>query len=241
MASSDNTANTDATTSDTPTLYSSYPFPHHTARQLANMTEVTFAKQFLATLDARPVKLSPDHVEDPRGYPARNAYILPRAPRPMSKPNSRGAPGSERSLRVTLKSLRNPPLDIKLTSQPLSTSVLDLKQKVVEESGVPLEKIKLLYKKKPVVDSKILKELVGEDDGASVEFSVMVLGGAAAAAKKPEEAPAADVAQGASGTETLESGEFWDDLKGFLLQRVRDERQASDLFETFQAAYKSKR
>lgn len=58
---------------DVPTLYSSYPYPHHTDRQLSNMAEVTFAKQFLAALDARPVKLSPDHVEDPKGYPARSA------------------------------------------------------------------------------------------------------------------------------------------------------------------------
>lgn len=159
----------------------------------------------------------------------------------MSKPSaSKSAPGSERSLTVTLKSLRNPPLDIKLSSQPLNTSVLDLKQKVAEETGVPLDKIKLLYKKKPVVDSKVLKELVGDDEGTSVEFSVMVLGGAAAAAKKPEQAPTADVAQGPSGSEVLQTSEFWDDLKGFLLQRIRDEKEAGELFDTFHSAYKSK-
>lgn len=228
---------------DVPTLYSSYPYPHHTDRQLSNMAEVTFAKQFLAALDARPVKLSPDHVEDPKGYPARSAYILPRASRQMSKPNSsasQSAPGSERSLTVTLKSLRNPPLDLRITSQPLNTSVLDLKQKVVEETGAPLDKIKLLYKKKPVVDSKVLKELVGEDASTTVEFSVMIMGGAAAAVKKDSTA-SADVAQGTSGTATLETTEFWDDLKGFLLQRIRDEKEASELFETFQLAYKSKK
>lgn len=35
------------------------------------MTEVAFAKSFLAALDSRPQKLSPDHVEDPKSYPAR--------------------------------------------------------------------------------------------------------------------------------------------------------------------------
>lgn len=161
----------------------------------------------------------------------------------MSKPNSsasQSAPGSERSLTVTLKSLRNPPLDLRITSQPLNTSVLDLKQKVVEETGAPLDKIKLLYKKKPVVDSKVLKELVGEDASTTVEFSVMIMGGAAAAVKKDSTA-SADVAQGTSGTATLETTEFWDDLKGFLLQRIRDEKEASELFETFQLAYKSKK
>ena len=37
------------------------------------MAELTFAKSFLAMLDARPVKLSDDHVEDPQSYPARSA------------------------------------------------------------------------------------------------------------------------------------------------------------------------
>ena len=58
---------------DTPTLYSSYPYQHYTPQQLANMAEVAFAKQFLAALDPRPVKLSPDHVQDPKEYPPRTA------------------------------------------------------------------------------------------------------------------------------------------------------------------------
>lgn len=35
------------------------------------MTEVIFARSFLAALDSRPQKLSADHVEDPKSYPAR--------------------------------------------------------------------------------------------------------------------------------------------------------------------------
>lgn len=91
------------------TLYAAYPFPSapstnktRTARpppqqrnpeSFANMTEVAFAKQFLAALDARPVKLSADHVEDPRSYPARSAvcsspsslsYLSILPPRPPS-------------------------------------------------------------------------------------------------------------------------------------------------------------
>ena len=77
------------------TLYAAYPFPpapstnktqQRKPEPFANMTEVAFAKQFLAALDARPVKLSADHVEDPRSYPARSAvrssssFSLPIAP-----------------------------------------------------------------------------------------------------------------------------------------------------------------
>lgn len=43
------------------TLYSSF------AKTI--MSEVTFAKQFLATIDKRPIKLPADHVSDPRKYP----------------------------------------------------------------------------------------------------------------------------------------------------------------------------
>lgn len=35
------------------------------------MTEVSFARSFLSALDARPIKISADHVEDPKTYPAR--------------------------------------------------------------------------------------------------------------------------------------------------------------------------
>lgn len=35
------------------------------------MTEVSFAKTFLGLLDSRPQKLSADHVEDAKNYPAR--------------------------------------------------------------------------------------------------------------------------------------------------------------------------
>lgn len=36
------------------------------------MSEVTFAKSFLATLDKRPIKLPADHVSDPRQYPSQS-------------------------------------------------------------------------------------------------------------------------------------------------------------------------
>lgn len=41
------------------------------------MTEVSFAKSFLAALDGRAIKLSPDHVEDAKTYQARSAVRTP--------------------------------------------------------------------------------------------------------------------------------------------------------------------
>jgi len=44
------------------------------------MSDLSFARTFLATLDSKPSKISPEHVEDPRTYPARGAVLLsPRA------------------------------------------------------------------------------------------------------------------------------------------------------------------
>lgn len=152
------------------------------------------------------------------------------------------APGQERSLAVTVKSLRNPPLDLRLSSQSPNTSIHDVKAFVAKETGVPADKIRILHRKKPVPDSKVLKDLVGEED-ASVEFSVMVMGGAAAAAAtaaatRPD--VQTDVAQGLSGRDVLQTEQFWSDLNGFLSQRIRDDHLATELTTTFQQAWKAK-
>lgn len=160
------------------------------------------------------------------------------------------APGQERSITVRIKSLRNPPLDIRLSSQPLNTSILDVKTSVSSETTIPVDKIKVLHKKKPVADSKVLKDLLGEDE-TSVEFSVMVLGGAAAAASPapkneggPSAAAAADsasTAQGTSGEAVLQTDAFWTDLRGFLSQRIRDEKITEELFGKFLSSWESGR
>ncbi|KJZ80375.1 hypothetical protein HIM_00225 [Hirsutella minnesotensis 3608] len=200
------------------------------------MAEAAFAKSFLSTLDARPIKLSADHVEDPKYYPARPPYILPRMPKPMSKP-TKLAPGQERSATVALKSLRNPPLDIKLTSLPLSTSLLDIKTKVSSQTRIPVDKLKILYNKRPVTDSKILKDVLGESD-TSIEFSVMVVGGAAAI--PPEESPAL-ASRPPTGAAAAETDAFWSDLKGFLLQRLNDQATAEELSSLFRASWESRK
>lgn len=155
-----------------------------------------------------------------------------------------GVPGSAPTLEVALKSLRNPPLDMKLSGQAATTSVLDLKQKVAEETGLAgTDKIRLLYRKKPSADSKTLKDLLGEDEATEVEFTVMIIGGIPAKQETAtpdvamEEAP---VAQGDSGTTTMEDAEFWKDLEGFLLQRVRDEDIAQKAVKIFHEAWTAK-
>jgi hypothetical protein len=162
--------------------------------------------------------------------------ILPRMPKPMTKTtNASSLPGQERSITLHLKSLRNPPLDLKLTSQPLATSILDIKSEVQRQTRIPVEKMKLLHNKRPVTDSKILKDLIGDDTSSkSLEFSVMVMGGAAAIPPADEEK--ADAVQ---ETSPLNTEIFWSDLKGFLMQRLKDEKQAEDLSKLFKSSYQS--
>lgn len=162
--------------------------------------------------------------------------------KPMSKRTTL-APGQERSVTVLIKSLRNPPLDIKLTSQPLNTSILDIKTAVASQASLLPDKIKVLHKKKPVADSKVLKELLGDHEN-TVEFSLMVMGGAAAAAPPAVSPEAKEVAveganpaQGPSGEAVLGTDEFWTDLRGFLLQRIRDEKITEELFAKFMSSY----
>lgn len=154
-------------------------------------------------------------------------------PKPMSRP-SKLAPGQERSVTVTVKSLRNPPLDIKLTSQPLTTSLLDIKNTVSSQTRIPVDKMKLLYNKRPLTDSKILKDVLGDAD-MSVEFFVMVIGGAAAI--PPVEPAGAAAPTEATGTAALETDAFWADLKGFLMQRLKDQAAAEELSRLFKSSW----
>jgi len=212
------------------------------------MAEASFAKSFLAVLDARPVKLSADHVEDARTYPARSPYTLPRMPKPMSRTTRAPlAPGRERSLTVAVRSLRNPPLDVRLSSQPLTTSLLDIKTAVAAQARLPADRVRLLHRKKPVADSKVLRDLVSGDDEAVVELSVMVVGGGAAAPVAPAPAAAGPAGKGGGGGDTetaakevVEGEAFWRDLRGFLVQRVRDEPQADELFSLFLRAWEDR-
>ncbi|PFH60031.1 hypothetical protein XA68_11552 [Ophiocordyceps unilateralis] len=195
------------------------------------MAEAAFAKTFLSSLDSRPMKLSPDHVEDPKNYPARPPYILPRMSKSMSKP-AKLAPGQERSLTVVLKSLRNPPLDIKLTSQPLNTSVLDIKTKVSQQTRIPVDKMKILHNKRPLTDSKVLKDVA---DGANdcVEFSVMVIGGAAAIPAEDSKS----TSDGLACAAVMQTDAFWTDLNGFLTQHLKDQATVDKVLRVFRASW----
>ncbi|KAF2430424.1 hypothetical protein EJ08DRAFT_243133 [Tothia fuscella] len=214
------------------------------------MSEVTFARQFLSALDTRPIKLSSDHVADPRSYPAQGAYTLPKQPnqtmkRKRAPPST--APGAQKAgptVSISLKNSKSPCSSLNMESQALTTSIYDLKAAYAAKSGGSTDKIKLLYNKKPTQDSKTLKDVLGEaaETAKEVEFSVMVMGGGAAAVSSPPiETPqpemAAPPAQGTTGKDVLKTNEFWEDLQGFLQQRLRDESEAANLTTLFKSSW----
>lgn len=152
------------------------------------------------------------------------------------------APGAEHSLTVTLKSLRNPPLEITLPSVPLSTSILSLKEAIGEQSGIAVTKLRLLWEKKPVGDSKTLKDVVGSEfEGRKIEMGVMVIGGAGAMGGKRKGEEEKEPVVVGHGRETLRSEEFWTDLRGFLVGRLKDEVEGERVWGVFRKAVESEK
>ncbi|KAL8740010.1 MAG: hypothetical protein Q9190_007236 [Brigantiaea leucoxantha] len=103
-------------------------------------------------------------------------------------------------------------------------------------------------------------EIGGETE---VEFGVMIVGGGVGSAVTGEGAesgkatvegedtemkdaseaagiPPTPAAQGRSGEEVLQEEEFWRDLQAFLVQRLRDEKMAGDVWELFKGAWNNR-
>ncbi|KAF2747705.1 hypothetical protein M011DRAFT_442763 [Sporormia fimetaria CBS 119925] len=229
------------------------------------MAELQFCKQFLSALDSRPRKLSSDHIADARQYPSHASFTLPRLPHPAhplrpappsSSTTSNPTPNSPKSYTITLRPMKPTTSTISLSNiTPSTTSIFDLKQSYATETSVPVSKIKILFKKRPVTDSKTVAEVVGQEASGEVEFSVMVLGGGANVAS-PAPSPAGEksegekglgadagagvggpVAVGPSGKEVVASEAFWEDLRGFVVQRIKDEEEGNRLTDVFKAAW----
>jgi hypothetical protein len=143
------------------------------------------------------------------------------------------------------------------------TSIYDLKTQYSTQASIPATKIKILYKKKPVADSKLVSEVIGSDAAGEVEFGVMVMGGGAVGspatggtpvtsppAAAPSEADkglagamegveASTPAVGPHGKEVVATEEFWSDLKNFVMQRTKDEAEAERLTKVFRGAWEN--
>ena len=124
----------------------------------------------------------------------------------------------------------------------------DLKLAVASElSLVGTDNIRVLWKKKPVSDARSVREVVGDEvgeGGGEVEFGIMVIGGVPVTRGEEDvtmgEAGGVGVAQGISGAEVLGTEEFWEDLRGWLMQRIRDEGAAGEAWEVFKGGWKGR-
>ncbi|GAB7360098.1 hypothetical protein MBLNU230_g7862t1 [Neophaeotheca triangularis] len=228
------------------------------------MSEVTFAKSFLATLDKKPIKLANDHVSDQRQYPGQSPYILPKRTHPFPRKQQSGATTTV-SITATLRPMRGGET-VTIPDLELDSTIHDVKTQYAQKSGHQQDKVKVLLNKKPAADLKTLKEL--GVDGGSVEFSVMIMGGggttpSVASPAKEKTDPAASIptndpmeidskapaptsekaqevaehttpaAEDEGAGAILQTDEFWDDLKGFLGQRLRDQGEAERLVKRF--------
>lgn len=130
--------------------------------------------------------------------------------------------------------------------------MFELKVRYAGDTGVDVGKVRLLYGRKPVSDSKTLAELLGGAEAATegskeVELSVMLLAGGPAVAtplerakSPPIETPAKEseaVVPGFGAKDVLKEQKFWDDLKAFLVQRLKDENEGARLAGVFKSAW----
>ncbi|KAK5133185.1 hypothetical protein LTR08_008121 [Meristemomyces frigidus] len=150
----------------------------YAAFQRVVMSEVTFAKQFLATADKRPIKLPADHVSDPRKGSGQSPFTLPKQthpfPRPLPPSTSQLATKNA-PLTATLKPMRGGGESVTIEDLTLDSTIHDIKTLYAARSGLVQDKVKVLLNKKPAADLKTLRELGVE--GGRVELGVMVMGG----------------------------------------------------------------
>lgn len=163
---------------------------------------------------------------------------------------------------------------ITISDLTVDSTIHDIKTQYALKSGLPQDRVKLLLNKKPAGDLKTLKDLGVKED--SVEFSVMVIGGAVTGSASPVVMPSPTMEKNASiaggqasdkmeidestaapasekaqvlaektpanlsvGAELiLNSEEFWTDLRAYLAQRLRDEKEADRLAGLFRETCK---
>ena len=101
----------------------------------------------------------------------------------------------------------------------------------------------MLYEKKPAGDSKTLKDLVGDEVKGRLEMGIMVLGGGGLAKggkgigkDEMEVEVEPKVGKVGEGRSVLATEAFWDDLKGFLVARLKDEKEGERIYGVFRGA-----
>lgn len=161
----------------------------------------------------------------------------------MKAPTRQSAPGTDSSIDIHIKSSRGPAVDIRLSAQPLSTSVIELKQKVAKQAGLEAtDKIRILYQKKPCSDSKSIKDVLGDDATASAEFTVMFMGVTPSNLNQTATSASEETNKSPQKSEEalLEKDEFWTDLEEYLRQKLGNVPTAQKAAKLFRETWKEK-
>jgi len=180
----------------------------------------------------------------------------PYSKRAQSPTSAKPSSASSATLTITLKPLRasaTGPNVVVVRDQTPDSSIYDVKAACAAQAGYAAEKVKILWERKPVSDSKTVKEVVGEDatPGAEVEMGVMFMGQATQApsggSAEASAVPAAEEqgdrresvyedassAQAGHAEAVLESKEFWDELQNFVSQKLHNDSLTSKVVQGF--------
>ncbi|KAL1304448.1 hypothetical protein AAFC00_003444 [Neodothiora populina] len=141
------------------------------------MSETNFARAFMSAMDRKPIRLNSDYISDPKKYPAQSPYILPKPTHPFPRRERPDVAATPKTVSVNLKPMKSSQGSLSLPSQLLDTTVLDLKTQYASKHGLDVYKIKMLLNKKPCPDLKTLKDLLPSPPPASVDLTLMIMGG----------------------------------------------------------------
>lgn len=162
-------------------------------------------------------------------------FLLPQIPfDPPQKRKQQSVPGQARAISITLKTLRDPPLHFQLSRDP-STTVAEIKDEISSQASLVSSKVKLLYNKKPVGDAIKVSDMLDEGKN-EVTMTVMLMPGAI----QPKVPTLESQSSVAPADLILRTDNFWDDLRGFLTLRLKDEDVANRTTDVFRRSIESK-
>jgi hypothetical protein len=164
-------------------------------------------------------------------------------------PQKSASSGPADIISVIITSLKKATDTITLSSLKPNTSLSDIKSQAAKQFNVPADKLRLLLNKKPVSDSKTLQDLLSTDEESELSLSAMFLGGvtpiiqaqstlsADTVTQSSEDVTMGGTSSATKDTSLLKTEEFWTDLRGFLVQRLKSEEDAENAFAVFRKAW----
>lgn len=177
-------------------------------------------------------------------------FVIPKTDRPYAK-HVPATPLDDRRTNenhtILLSSPKNPSFKYYVPSCTSTTSVSSLKSALSKAKALPVDKIRILYKKRPVTDSKVLKDFLSPDElmhKSTIELGVMVMGGVAVAGdpsiamlESSETTNHGQRSTEADANTMLQGDDFWHDLHGFLAQRLKDDKVSNEFYDRCKIAW----